>query len=70
MFVKILVSVDFTPKNEAALEVAVELARRSGGEITLLHVIETLALPEEEVRDFYERLEAQGPPASLTALFT
>lgn len=60
MFQKILVPVDFTPKNEAALEMAVELARRSGGEITLLHVIETLDLPEEEVRDFYERLEAEA----------
>lgn len=60
MFQKILVPVDFTEKNAAALSLAVDLARRSGGEITLLHVIETLDLPQQEVQDFYDRLEAEA----------
>ena len=60
MFQKILVPVDFTDKNEAALELAADLARRSGGEVALLHVIETLELPPDEVQEFYDRLEARA----------
>lgn len=60
MFQKILVPVDFTDKNEEALTVAGDLARRSGGEVTLLHVIETLDLPPDEVQEFYDRLETEA----------
>lgn len=57
MFRKILVPVDLTEKNVRAVEVAGELARERGGTVTILHVIETLDAPFEELEDFYQRLE-------------
>jgi len=72
MFRKILVPVDFTPKNERALRQARELAALTSGEITLVHVVETL---EDEIdadlEGFYGRLEARAEEkmaASLAAL--
>ena len=57
MFSKILVPVDLTQKNTGAISVARDLAQHDGGEIVLLHVIETLEVPFEELREFYDRLE-------------
>ena len=57
MFQRIVVPVDLTSKNVRAIEVAGELARHGGGDITVLHVIETLDAPFEELEDFYQRLE-------------
>jgi len=42
MFHKILVPLDFTAENQAALRLAREMAVRDGAQILLLHVIETL----------------------------
>ena len=42
MFSRLLVPLDFTDKNEAAVTIALETARRDGAEVTLLHVIETI----------------------------
>ncbi len=74
MFRKILVPVDFTDKNEAAVSSAVEIAGRAGGadgeesEITLLHVIETIEHIEfDEMADFYRGLETRAT-AKLFAL--
>lgn len=55
MFQRILVPVDLSGKNRRALEAAAQLAGPEG-EMTLLHVIETLDLPFDELEDFYERL--------------
>jgi nucleotide-binding universal stress UspA family protein len=55
MFDHVLVPVDLTDRNRRALEVAARLAGEDG-EVTLLHVIETLDLPFEELEDFYQRL--------------
>ena len=55
MFERILVPVDLSNRNRPALEVAGRLAEPDG-ELTLLHVIETLDLPFEEMEDFYARL--------------
>jgi nucleotide-binding universal stress UspA family protein len=55
MFQHILVPVDLTDRNRRALEYAGRMVD-SGGQITLLHVIETLDLPFEELEDFYQRL--------------
>ena len=63
LFEKILVPVDLTQKNRHAVEVAAELASASGGRVTLLHVIEMLDLPFEEVEDFYEQLEGRAAEA-------
>jgi len=64
MFRKILVPVDFTEKNEAALASAIEIAGRSDGEeseVTLLHVIETIEHVEfDEMKDFYRGLETRA----------
>lgn len=60
MFETILVPVDLTPKNARAIEIAGELAGERGAEVTLLHVVETLDLPWEEVEDFYRRLEQRA----------
>jgi universal stress protein A len=61
MFHKILVPLDFTEENQAALKLAREMATRDGAQILLLHVIETLQdVSFEEMRDFYERLERRA----------
>ena len=63
MFRNILVPVDFTLKNEAALNTALDLARGPGGlaKVTLLHVIETIEHVEfDEMKDFYRSLETRA----------
>jgi nucleotide-binding universal stress UspA family protein len=70
MFRKILLPVDFTEKNEAALSSALEIAGRgeTASEITLLHVIEAIEhLEPGEMADFYRSLETRAT-ARLFAL--
>lgn len=72
MFRKILIPVDFTEKNEAALQAAQQIAagRASGeeAEIYLLHVIETIEHVDfEEMKDFYRDLENRAV-AKLTRM--
>jgi nucleotide-binding universal stress UspA family protein len=55
MFQHVLVPVDLTDRNRRALDTAARLAGEDG-EVTLLHVIETLDLPFDELEDFYQRL--------------
>jgi nucleotide-binding universal stress UspA family protein len=58
MFQKLLVPVDLTDTHGRTLEIATELARQSGGTITLLHVIELITgLSPEEGQEFYGRIE-------------
>jgi nucleotide-binding universal stress UspA family protein len=58
MFKKILVPLDLTFKHRQAIDTAAELARQSGGEVILLHVIELLhGMPRAEEKEFYDRLE-------------
>ncbi len=73
MFSQLLVPLDFTDKNEAAVTIALETARRDGAEVTLLHVIETIEHVEfNEMSDFYRQLEvrAAAKMAVLTDRFT
>jgi len=74
MFRKILVPVDFTPKNERALEQARALAELSNGEVTLVHVVERLEDEfDSDLAGFYRRLEAKAEEkmaASLGSLGT
>ena len=71
MYRKILVPIDFTDKNQAALDSAVQIAASAaedGGEITLLHVIETIEhIGFNEMADFYHGLETRAT-AKLFAL--
>jgi nucleotide-binding universal stress UspA family protein len=61
MFKKILLPLDLTDRHAAALRLAAELARQSGGEVTLLHVVEVIpGLSREEESPFYARLERKA----------
>jgi nucleotide-binding universal stress UspA family protein len=61
MFRKILVPVDFTPKNERAIAQARELAELAAAEVTLVHVVETLEDElDADLDGFYRRLEAKA----------
>ncbi|MBT8402122.1 MAG: universal stress protein [Rhodothermia bacterium] len=53
---RILLPIDLTDKNRQAVKQAIEMVDRNDGSITLLHVVETLDLPYEEMQDFYEQL--------------
>lgn len=60
-FQHLLVPVDFTGKNLAALDIAFEIAVQNQARVTLLHVIETIAdLTDAEINDFYSRLETRA----------
>jgi nucleotide-binding universal stress UspA family protein len=69
MFRKILVPVDFTEKNEAAIQAALEvIGSNEDAEIYLVHVIETIEHVEfDEMKDFYRELENRSI-AKLTRL--
>jgi nucleotide-binding universal stress UspA family protein len=65
MFRRILIPVDFSPKNDAAVAMALDLARRGAGEepaeVLLLHAIETIEhMDFSEMSDFYRKLEARA----------
>lgn len=63
MFSDILVPVDLTEKNRAAVEVAADLARSAEADasLTLLHVIETIDhVPFEDLEDFYSTLQGKA----------
>jgi nucleotide-binding universal stress UspA family protein len=60
MYKNILVPVDLTDKNLPAVEEALRMAARKGAFITLLHVIETLDIPFEEIEDFYKQLASKA----------
>jgi nucleotide-binding universal stress UspA family protein len=58
MFQRLLVPVDLTEKSMSAVDVAFDLARRSKGKVTLLHVIETIEhVRFDEMKDLYRQLE-------------
>lgn len=63
MFERILVPVDLTDKNRSAVETARDLALEEDGEVTLLHVIEMLDAPFEELEPFYRELEEKAGEA-------
>jgi nucleotide-binding universal stress UspA family protein len=61
MFRNILVPVDLTDRHAPALEIAGQLARSSGGTVTVLHVIELLhGSGREDEPAFYDRLERKA----------
>lgn len=61
-FKHLLVPLDFTEKNRAALDVAFEIAAQNKARVTLLHVIETIQGAEEddELRAFFDRLRKRA----------
>jgi nucleotide-binding universal stress UspA family protein len=60
-FRHLLIPLDFTEKNRAALEIAFDLAVSNHARVTLLHVIEQIeGEADEETMKFYERLERRA----------
>ena len=61
-FHHILVPLDFTPKNLAALDIAFEIAAHNRSKVTLVHVIQKLADSDddEEIGEFYSKLELRA----------
>lgn len=60
-FRHILVPVDFTEKNLAALDLAFDLAVANRARVTLLHVIETIEIdPDAELEQFYAKLQLRA----------
>ncbi len=57
MYQRILLPVDLTDKNAPAIEAAESLIDPKNGTITILHIIELLDAPMEELSDFYQELE-------------
>jgi len=61
MFKRILVPVDLTQKSLGAVDLALDLASKSNGEVILHHVIETVEhVTFDEMKDFYKRLETSA----------
>ncbi len=57
-FKHVLLPLDFTPKNEAAIAIALDLAAANQGRVLLAHVIERVQLPDDdELQAFYGQLE-------------
>lgn len=61
-FQHILVPVDFTLKNQQALDIAFEIAGQNTARVTLLHVIEMIdnVNDDGELREFYEQLDTRA----------
>lgn len=73
LFSHILIPVDFTDKNRAAIEVAQQVARQCDARISLLHVIEFIDFPDDdEISSFYEKLQTRSERelSQLLQLFT
>jgi nucleotide-binding universal stress UspA family protein len=61
VFKRILVPLDFTEKNIAALDAACRLSNPAQGELTLVHVIERIEhLTPRELKSFYKQLESRA----------
>ena len=57
-FQHLLVPLDFTPKNNAALDITLEMAVQYDAKVSLLHVIERINLPDDEdLTSFYAKCE-------------
>lgn len=69
MFRHILVPLDFTHKNNAALEFAQQIAQQSQARVTLLHVIEKIPYADDEdTTNFYQMLRERAQANLLERL--
>jgi len=61
VFQRLMVPVDFTRKNTAALQMASRLSDPESGELVLIHVIEEIErISTRELKTFYKKLEAHA----------
>lgn len=60
-FQHLLIPLDFTEKNRAALDIAFEIAVQNRARTTLLHVIETIdGAADAELQSFYAKLQQRS----------
>lgn len=61
-FKHILVPLDFTPKNQTALDIAFEIAEVNSARVTLLHVVERFeeSAEDDDTAEFYRRMEQRA----------
>lgn len=60
-FKHLLIPLDFTEKNRSALDIGFEIAVQNAARVTLLHVIETIAGPDDaELKQFYDQLQTRA----------
>lgn len=60
-FQHLLIPVDFTHKNRAALDIAFEIAMQNKARVTILHVIEAISSPgDDDLQAFYSDLETRA----------
>lgn len=61
MFKHILIPLDFSDKNDAAIVIARQITSLSDSRVTLLHVIEAIeGADDDETREFYDSLEGRA----------
>jgi len=61
LFKNILVPLDFTVKNKAAIDVSLELAKQNNSRLILMHVIETIdGLDDGDIQDLYDKLRSSA----------
>ena len=73
MFKKLLLPLDLTDRHQVVLDLAAEMAQKSQGEVTLLHVVEDIpGLSFDEEKSFFQNLErtAQGHLRRLSKTLT
>lgn len=69
MFRRILVPTDFTEKGNRVLDIAMGLAERSRGKVTLIHVVELIEhAAMDEFQGFYEKLRKRAAREMETLL--
>lgn len=59
-FQHLLVPLDFTEKNNSAIEVAFEIAVHNRARVTLLHVVEPIPAVDAELRKFVDQLAVRA----------
>ena len=60
MYKRILIPVNFSDANKAAVAASIKLAKQNRSEVTLLHVVERLSVDDTEIQDFYRSLETKS----------
>ena len=61
LFPHIVVPLDFTEKNDAAVRVALNMAKQNDARVTLMHVIESIEYANDKIMAaFYESLQEQA----------
>lgn len=61
LFKHILIPVDFTEKNQRALQIGKQIAEQNKTIVSLLHVVETIGdMADQEMTAFYDKLKSRS----------